>query len=106
MEPGESVSECCVREVLEETGLVVVVRELIGVYSSPNYVTEYVDGNRKQGVDLIFATQIIGGDLRVTEETTNVAYFSKKEMKSIDIMGLMKERISDAFLSRPASLIR
>ena len=26
MEPGESVSECCVREVLEETGLLVAVR--------------------------------------------------------------------------------
>ena len=72
MEPGESASECCAREVVEETGLVVTVRHLIGVYSSPNHVTEYTDGNRKQGVDLIFETQTIGGDLRITEETTDV----------------------------------
>ena len=106
MEPGESVSECCVREVLEETGLLVAVRGLVGVYSSPHYITEYVDGNRKQGVDLIFETQIIDGDLRITEETTDARYFSIEGMKSIEIVDSMKERISDAFLFKNATLIR
>lgn len=106
MEPGESVSECCIREVLEETGLIVTVGALVGVYSSPNYITEYVDGNRKQGVDLIFETQVTGGDLRVTEETLAVGYFSKEEMKSMDIMGLMEERILDSFVYRNTTLIR
>ena len=64
MEPGESAAECCAREVLEETGLVVIVGRLVGVYSSPHYITEYSDGNKKQGVDIIFETQIISGDVR------------------------------------------
>ena len=106
MDPGESVSECCVREVLEETGLMVTVIRLVGVYSSPNYITEYVDGNRKQGVDLIFETQIIGGDLRITEETTDIGYFSKEEMEAIEIVDLMKERILDAFSFKNTSVIR
>ena len=106
MEPGESVSECCIREVLEETGLVVTVGHLVGVYSSPNHITEYLDGNRKQGVDLMFETQIKGGDLQVTEETIDVAYISKDEMRSIDIVELMKERIMDAFLFRNTTFIR
>ena len=33
MEPGESAAEACEREVLEETGLSVRVRRLVGVYS-------------------------------------------------------------------------
>ena len=106
MEPGESVSECCAHEVFEETGLVVAVVRLVGVYSSPNYITEYVDGNRKQGVDLIFETQTTGGNLRITEETTDVGYFSKEEMRSIEIMASMEERISDAFLFKNNTLIR
>ena len=106
MEPGESAAECCAREVLEETGLVVIVGRLVGVYSSPHHITEYTDGNKKQGVDIIFETQIISGDVRLTEETTDVGYFSKGEMGFINIVELMKERISDAFVSREAAFIR
>ena len=102
----ETVSECCAREALEETGLVVDVGGLVGVYSSPSYITEYVDGNRKQGVDLIFYTQIIGGGLRITEETIGVGYFTKEEMQSIEIVPPVEERISDAFLFKNATLIR
>ena len=46
MDPGESASECCVREVLEETGLRVRVTRLIGVYTSPDLIVEYADGNQ------------------------------------------------------------
>ena len=106
MEPGESASEWCAREVLEETTLVVTVERLVGVYSTPNHITEYTDGNRKQGIDIIFETQIIGGDVRITEETIDVGYFSIEEMKSLDILELMKERILDAFLSQKAAFIR
>jgi len=106
MEPGESASECCAREVLEETALVVTVGRLVGVYSTPNHITEYTDGNRKQGVDIIFETQIIGGDVRITEETIDIGYFSIEDMGSLDIVELMKERIANAFLSRNAAFIR
>lgn len=75
MEPGESASECCVSEVLEETGLTVALERLVGVYSSPNRIVEYTDCNRKQGVDLLFEAAIIGGDIRTTEGTTDVGYF-------------------------------
>ena len=90
MESGESASECCVREVLEETGLVVTVERLVGVYSTPNHITEYIDGNRKQGVDIIFETQIINGDVQISEETTDVGYFSKEEMKLIILERLIQ----------------
>ena len=45
MDPGESAEECCAREILEETGLVIRVVRLIGVYSSPHHIIEYADGN-------------------------------------------------------------
>ena len=36
MDPGESASETCIREVMEETGLQVQVTRLIGVYTTPD----------------------------------------------------------------------
>src|SRR5712692_6348592 len=57
MEAGESAAECCAREVLEETGLIVRVSKLIGIYSSPHRLLEYADGGRWQTVSLCFLAE-------------------------------------------------
>ena len=92
MDPGESAAECCAREVLEETGLAV----LVGVYSTPHRIVEYADGNRRQGVTLSFEAEPIGGELCITDETTEVGYFSPEQMKSMDVMDPVCERVADA----------
>src|SRR5436190_11343490 len=48
MEAGESLSETCIREVWEETGLVVRIMRLVGVYSTPHRIVTYPDGNQWQ----------------------------------------------------------
>lgn len=62
MESGESATEACEREVLEETGLTVRVKRLIGVYSNPNQLVIYPDGNKAHFVVLSFETQVIDGE--------------------------------------------
>lgn len=52
MEPGESASETCIREVEEETGLQVVIKRLIGIYTTPDELVVYRDGNKIQLVAL------------------------------------------------------
>ena len=106
MDPGESASECCAREVLEETGLVVSVGRLIGVYSTPHRITEYADGNRKQALDLVFEAVRISGELSVSDETTKFGYFSPEQMKSMDVMELFQERVNDAFARHKAAFLR
>jgi len=106
MDPGESASECCAREVLEETGLVVTVGRLIGVYSTPHRITEYADGNRKQALDLVFEAVRISGELSVSDETTKLGYFSPEQMKSMDVMELFHERVNDAFTRQGAAFLR
>ena len=106
MDPGESASECCAREVLEETGLVVTVGRLIGVYSTPHRITEYADGNRKQALDLVFEAVRLSGDLSVSDETTELGYFSPEQMKSMDVMELFHERVNDAFARQGEAFLR
>jgi ADP-ribose pyrophosphatase YjhB (NUDIX family) len=79
MDAGESASEACAREVLDETGLVVSVGKLVGVYSSPDLFIEYADGNRVQGVTLGFEATEIEGVLALTSEPTEFGYFSIEE---------------------------
>ena len=106
MDPGESIAECCAREVLEETGLVVSVGRLVGVYSTPNRIIEYADGNRHQGLTLSFEAERIGGELCLTDETTEVGYFSQEQMESMDVMEPIYERVADAFAGQEAAFVR
>ncbi|HIM37825.1 MAG TPA: NUDIX domain-containing protein, partial [Dehalococcoidia bacterium] len=70
MDPGESAAEACAREVVEETGLIVRVGKLVGVYTTPNMVIVYADGNRIQPVAFSFEAEEIGGELGLSDETT------------------------------------
>ena len=106
MDSGESAAEACAREVLEETGLVVNVGRLIGVYTSPDLLVEYADGNRIQPVALNFAAEPIGGELGISDETTDVGYFSMEDMKSMDVWEHHIERISDAMAGAESTFVR
>ena len=82
VEPGESVVEATVREVMEETGYEIEVGRLIGVYSEPaRQVVEYPDGRRVQVVNLCFEA-IAGekGDPTTPEETLDLGFFALGEL--------------------------
>ena len=106
MEPGESAAEACKREVLEETGLSVRVRRLVGVYSHSDQLIVYPDGSRFQIVALHFEAEIIGGELRLSNETSDFGYFTLQEIESVEIFGTHKERIVDTLENRADAFIR
>lgn len=97
MDPGESLVEACLREVLEETGLQGTITRLSGIYSSPHCLLEYADGERCQIVALNFVVAAIAGELCLSNETTEYGYFSLAELEQMDVMEHHLERIRDAF---------
>lgn len=105
-DPGESVEETCVREVWEETGLHVKVTRFVGVYSDPNRITVYADGNRWQVIGLSFVAEVTGGELGLSDETTEFGYFTLKEIEQMDVMEPHVERIHDALLNQTAAFYK
>ncbi len=106
LESGESVTEACEREVLEETGLTVRVTRLVGVYSHPNQLVVYPDGNKAHIVALHFEAEVVGGELGLSNETTDYGYFTVQELEGLEFIGRHKERILDTLERRTEALIK
>ena len=106
MDPGESASETCIREVMEETGLQVQVTRLIGVYTTPDMLIEYLDGNKVQPVSFSFEAEITGGELGLSDETIDFGWYTVAEIDTMDTLAHHLTRIYDAVANLTAAFFR
>jgi 8-oxo-dGTP pyrophosphatase MutT (NUDIX family) len=106
MESGESAAEACEREVLEETGLSVSMKRLVGVYSHPDQLAVYSEIDKFQTVALHFEAAIIGGELGLSDETSGFGYFTMEEIEGLEMLGRHKERIIDTLAKQKEAFIR
>lgn len=88
VEPGESLQKTACREVLEETGLVIGITKLIGVYSHPyERIATYPD-NVIHKIDVVMEGCILGGGLFLSHESLELRFF--------DLANLPKEVVPPA----------
>ena len=82
LEIGESAEDAAIRETFEETGLVIKIKNLIGVYSK--YFNEYPNGDKAQTICYSFQVDVKGGDLTIdNKETFGLEYYSKDRLPNI-----------------------
>jgi 8-oxo-dGTP pyrophosphatase MutT (NUDIX family) len=106
MDSGESAAEACEREVLEETGLSVRMKRFVGVYSHPDQLIVYPDGGKFQIVALHFEAETIGGELGLSDETSDFGYFTMEEVEGLEMLGRHKERIIDTLVNQKEAFMR
>jgi ADP-ribose pyrophosphatase YjhB (NUDIX family) len=107
VEIGESVAAATAREVSEETGVLIELGRLVGVYSDPAVqVIAYPDGRCVQAVNLCFEARPIGAGAATTpEETLATGYFPATELP-VPLVPIHEIRIRDALAGDPAARIR
>ncbi|MFF0531248.1 NUDIX domain-containing protein [Nocardia amikacinitolerans] len=76
MEIGETLEQCVIRETREETGLDIEITGLLGIYTDPEHVIAYSDGEVRQEFNITYYGRVIGGQLQVSDESTDVRYLS------------------------------
>lgn len=105
MKPGESIAETVVREVEEETGVEVEVQRILGVYSNPRHVSVYDDGEVRQQFSVCFLCRAVGGELRTSDESSEVRFVELGETEALEIHPSIRLRIQHYAEGRPEPYI-
>ncbi|MEI8103687.1 MAG: NUDIX domain-containing protein [Candidatus Moraniibacteriota bacterium] len=96
IELDESIEQCLKREMQEELGVKVSTERLLGVYTDPSYILAL--GDTVQRVFLIvFLCTIANGELKLTNETMEYRWFTKKDLSTVETFPLVKEIIDQVF---------
>jgi 8-oxo-dGTP pyrophosphatase MutT (NUDIX family) len=85
MELGETPSECAIRETREETGVLVEVTGILGVFSDPGHIVQYGDGEIRQEYEVMLLARPVSGDLSVNDEASDVGWVAPGDLRSLDI---------------------
>ncbi|RZS44180.1 ADP-ribose pyrophosphatase YjhB (NUDIX family) [Herbihabitans rhizosphaerae] len=100
LELGETLTQAAVREVKEETGIDVQVTGLIGVYSNPNHVIAYDDGEVRQEFSICFRASPTGGELRESNESKEVSWVAPSSLDRLNIHPSIQLRLSHSLAAR------
>ena len=81
--PGETLEVTAIREIQEETGLVVEITGFLGIYSDPQdgRIVCYPDnGDLAHIIDVIFIASVVSGNLRASSESFEVKFFYRNQL--------------------------
>jgi ADP-ribose pyrophosphatase YjhB (NUDIX family) len=105
MKVGERIADTALREVKEETGLDVEPEAIVGIYSNPQHVVEYADGEVRQQFSVCFACHVVGGDLAVSDESLEVGFFTPAQIEAMPMHESIRLRIRHYLEHRPRPVI-
>jgi mutator protein MutT len=86
MDPGETPAEAVIREVREETGLVVEAVGIIGVFGGKAFRHQYPHGDLVEYLVIVFECRTVGGTLGgEDDETLELRYFPASERPAVQL---------------------
>jgi ADP-ribose pyrophosphatase YjhB (NUDIX family) len=101
MNVGETLEQCVVREVREETGLDIEITGLLGIYTDPAHVIAYADGEVRQEFNVTYLGRAIGGHIRVSTESTDVRFVEPTELAELPVHETVRLRLRHFTDRRP-----
>ena len=86
VDPDEQPQDAVVREVWEETGLLVEPTELRGVFGGPEYRVWYANGDEVGYMMAVYECRVTGGALTADgDEISEARYFSPAELDNVTL---------------------
>ncbi|MFJ8954976.1 NUDIX hydrolase [Streptomyces sp. NPDC102381] len=82
---GETPAACAIRECLEETGIIAEITGFLGVYSNPDHIVAYTDGEIRQQYEVAYIGRPTGGEPTVNDEADAVRWAAPADLPTLDI---------------------
>lgn len=98
----ETASQAMAREIYEELGIRVPKERFrkLAVYGEPGRIAAYCDGSVWRMVIVVFALELDREDnLRISEESRELRFFTKEELKNIEIVITHSDIVEDWFIN-------
>ena len=99
----ESALQAIVREVYEELGLRIPKESFqkLDVYGEPGRIAAYRDGSIWRMVIVVFALELDEEpEMTISEESRDLRFFSKDELKDIEVVITHDDIVEDWFLNK------
>ncbi|WP_329520061.1 NUDIX hydrolase [Spirillospora sp. NBC_01491] len=97
LKKNETITECGIRECREETGVLIEIIGLVGVFTTPDHVIEYVKGGEvdevRQPVNVCLHARPVGGELTTTDEASAVLWVDPADLAGYEIHPAVRRRI-------------
>lgn len=92
---GESLTDCAVREVMEETGFNISIQDVVGTYTDGDIRIEYSDGEVRQEFTIVYLGKINGGTAELDDESSEYKWISFNEVHTLEMAESQKRRIEN-----------
>ncbi|WP_116199255.1 NUDIX hydrolase [Amycolatopsis circi] len=96
LELGETLAQAAVREVREETGIECDVTSVVGLYSNPEHVIAYDDGEVRQEFSICFRARFVSGSVHTSDESKEVRWVRREELHNLPVHPSIALRITHA----------
>ncbi len=90
---GESLADTAIRECLEETGYLVAITGLVGIYTNPQHRIEYADGEVRQEFAVVYRAALLSGTATTSPETTEVVWAGENKIDSLKMAKSQRLRV-------------
>lgn len=101
MEIGETLEQCVIRETKEESGLDIEITGLLGIYTDPEHIIAYADGEIRQEFNITFYGRVCGGQVAVSDESTEVRFVRPDELAELPVHDTVRLRLQHHADQRP-----
>jgi len=86
IEPNEKPVDALIREVKEETGLIIEPIKILGVFGGPEFEVVYSNGDRVTYVMTVYECRITGGELKPdNSETVELQYVEASALARLNL---------------------